>query len=208
MSSDVSTGQEYVREQEGFEKQEGFMRRLILQTGVSIDGYVAALDRSHPWSDGREDVAVKRWVLDSVWAAGAHLMGRVTYEEMAGTWPTSASEYARPMNEIPKVVFSKTLQHADWPETRIARGDLSEEIGRLKREPGNDLIAYGGATFDQALTRLGLVDEYRLMIQPAALGAGLLLFKDLPAPLHLELVEATTYAAGAARSGYQARSAP
>jgi dihydrofolate reductase len=119
MSSDVSTGQEDTRE------QEGFMRRLILQTSVSIDGYVAALDGSHPWGDGREDEAVKRWILDSVWAAGAHLMGRVTYQEMAAFWPTSTSEYARPMNEIPKVVFSKTLQHADWSETRIARGDLA-----------------------------------------------------------------------------------
>ncbi len=178
------------------------MRRLILQTGVSIDGYVAALDGSHPWGDGSEDEAVKRWILDSVWAAGAHLMGRVTYEEMAAFWPTSTSEYARPMNEIPKVVFSKTLQHADWPETRIAR-DLGEEIARLKREPGNDLIAYGGATFDQSLSRLALVDEYRLMIQPAALGAGLPLFKDLPAPLHLELVEATTYATGLAIHVYR-----
>jgi dihydrofolate reductase len=136
------------------------MCRLILQTSVSIDGYVAALDGSHPWSEGsEEDEAFKRWILDSVWAAGAHLMGRVTYEEMAAFWPTSTSEYAPPMNEIPKVVFSKTLQHADWPETPIASGDLSEEIGRLKREPGNDLIAYGGATFDQALSRLGLVDD-------------------------------------------------
>jgi dihydrofolate reductase len=184
------------------------MRRLILQTGVSIDGYVAALDRSHPWGVEREDEGVKRWILDSVWAAGAHLMGRVTYEEMAAFWPTSTSEYARPMNEIPKVVFSKTLQHADWPETRIARGDLSEEIGRLKREPGNDLIAYGGATFDQALSRLGLVDEYRLMVQPAALGGGLPLFKDLPAPLHLELVEATTYPTGVAIHVYRPRSTP
>ena len=184
------------------------MRRLILQTSVSIDGYVAALDGSHPWSEGsEEDEAFKRWILDSVWAAGAHLMGRVTYEEMAAFWPTSTSEYARPMNEIPKVVFSKTLQHADWPETRIARGDLSEEIGRLKREPGNDLIAYGGATFDQALSRLGLVDEYRLMVQPAALGAGLPLFKDLPAPLHLELVEATTYASGVAIHGLRKEAA-
>src|SRR4051812_32735280 len=166
------------------------MRRLILQTGVSIDGYVAALDRSHPWSDGREDEGVKRWILDSVWAAGAHLMGRVTYEEMAAFWPTSTSDYARPMNEIPKVVFSKTLQHADWPETRIARGELSEEMGRRKREPGNDRIANGGAAFGQPLSRLGLLDGYRLMIQPAALGDGLPLFKALPAPLHLELVEA------------------
>jgi dihydrofolate reductase len=182
------------------------MRRLILQTGISIDGYVAALDHSHPWGVEEEDESIERWVLDSVWAAGAHLMGRVTYEEMAAHWPTSTSEYARPMNEIPKVVFSKTLQHADWPETRIARGDLADEIGRLKREPGNDLIAYGGATLDQALSRLGLVDEYRLMIQPAALGGGLPLFKDLAAPLHLELVEATTYPTGVAIHVYRSRS--
>src|SRR5436309_7246523 len=104
MSSDVSTGQKDTRE------EEVPMRRLILQTSVSIDGYVAALDGSHPWGEGSEDEAFKRWILDSVWAAGAHLMGRVTYEEMAAFWPTSTSEYAR-----------------------------------LKHEPGNDLIAYGGA---------------------------------------------------------------
>ena len=182
------------------------MRRLILQTGVSIDGYVAALDGSHPWGYANPDEGTKRWILDSVYGAGAHLMGRVTYEEMAAHWPTSKSEYAQPMNEIPKVVFSKTLQHADWPETRIARGDLGEEIGCLKREPGNDLIAYGGATFAQALSRLGLVDEYRLMIQPAALGVGLPLFKGLAAPLHLELIEATTYATGVAIHVYRPRS--
>jgi dihydrofolate reductase len=182
------------------------MRRLILQTGLSIDGYVAALDGSHPWG-ATDDDAVKRWILDSVWGAGAHLMGRVTYEEMAGFWPTSTSDYARPMNEIPKVVFSRTLTHADWHETRIAGGDLREEIERLKREPGNDLIAYGGATLDQALTQLGLVDEYRLMIQPAALGAGLPLFRDLPAPLQLDLVEATTYPTGLAIHVYRPRPA-
>jgi len=132
-------------------------------------------------------------------------MGRVTYEEMASYWPTSTSEFAAPMNEIPKVVFSKTLTRADWPETRIASGDLGDEIGRLKREPGNDPIAYGGARFDQALSRLGLVDEYRLMIAPAALGAGLLLFADLAAPLHLELVEATTYSTGVAVHVYRPR---
>jgi dihydrofolate reductase len=179
------------------------VRRLILQTSVSIDGYVAALDGSHPWQEAGGDDAVTRWILDSVSSAGAHLMGRVTYEEMASFWPTSTHEFARPMNEIPKVVFSKTLRTADWPETRIASGDLLEEIERLKSEPGNDLIAYGGATLDQALSRLGLVDEYRLMIQPAALGAGLPLFEALPGPLHLELVEAATYSGGLAIHVYR-----
>ena len=182
------------------------MRRLILQTSMSIDGYVAALDGSHPWNEGGGgDEAVTRWILDSVEAAGAHLMGRVTYEEMSSAWPNSTSVFARPMNAIPKVVFSKTLERADWAETTIARGDLAEEIARLKREPGGDLIAYGGATLDQGLSRLGLVDEYRLMIRPAALGAGLALFSDLPAPLHLDLVEATTYASGLAIHVYRPR---
>ena len=183
------------------------MRRLILQTSLSVDGYVAALDGSHPWSEGGDgDEDVKRWILDSVWAAGAHLMGRVTYEEMASVWPTSDSDFAVPMNEIPKVVFSKTLERAEWPETRIADGDLQEEIEQLKREPGGDLIAYGGARLDQALSRLGLIDEYRLMIQPAALGAGLPLFKDLPAPLHLDLVDAKTYPSGLAIHIFRPRS--
>ena len=182
------------------------MRRLILQTSLSIDGYVAALDGSHPWSEGGNgDENVKRWILDSVWAAGAHLMGRVTYQEMASVWPTSDSDFAAPMNEIPKVVFSKTLERAEWPETRIASGDLRTEIEQLKREPGGDLIAYGGAQLDQALSRLGLVDEYRLMIQPAALGIGLPLFKSLPAPLHLDLVDARTYPSGLAIHVYRPR---
>ena len=168
---------------------------------------MAALDRSHPWSEGGNgDENVKRWILDSVSAAGAHLMGRVTYEEMASVWPTSDSDFARPMNEIPKVVFSKTLERGEWPETRIARGDLRDEIEKLKLESGADLIAYGGARLDQALSRLGLVDEYRLMIQPAALGAGLPLFKDLQAPLHLDLVDATTYPSGLAIHVYRPRS--
>jgi dihydrofolate reductase len=127
---------------------------------------------------------------------------------MAAFWPTSKSENAHSMNEIPKIVFSKTLQHADWPETQVARGDLSEEIKRLKQEPGKDLIAHGGAAFAQALSRLGLIDEYRLVLQPAALGAGLPLFKDLAAPLHLELVEATTDSKGVAIHVYRPRAIP
>lgn len=181
------------------------MRRLILQMGVSIDGFVAALDGTHPWGVEREDDATKRLKLEWVHNAGAHLMGRVTYGDMAAFWPTSTSDYAAPMNDIPKVVFSKTLQSAGWGDTRIASGDLTEEITQLKREPGKDLIAYGGARFAQALSRRRLIDEYRLVIQPAALGGGRPLFKDLPEPLHLELIDAHTYPTGAAIHVYRPR---
>lgn len=130
-------------------------------------------------------------------------MGRATYEEMAAFWPSADSTYAPVMNEIPKVVFSKTIKRAEWPESRIARGDLAAEIAGLKREPGGELVAYGGAALAQSLARLGLVDEYRLVLHPVALGHGLPLFKDLPAPLHLHLIEARAFATGAAIHVYR-----
>jgi dihydrofolate reductase len=172
------------------------MSNLILQMGISLDGIVAA-----PSGDGLTPIMEGAWTLPPedrelkrtkiAWAreAGAHLMGRVTYEEMAGYWPTSTSEYAAPMNEVPKVVFSTTLERADWPESRIAAGDLADEIDGLKRESDKDLIAWGGARFGQALARSGLVDEYRLVTHPVAVGEGERLFKDLAQPVRLRLVE-------------------
>ena len=142
---------------------------------------------------------------DSVGGAGAHLMGRQTYEDMATVWPESSSDYARAMNEIPKVVFSKTLKRAEWPESHIAAGELADEIARLKAEEGGYLLAHGGAKFARALSRERLVDEYRLVIHPAALGDGLALFNDLPSRLALELVEAHTYSTGAAIHVYRPR---
>lgn len=120
-------------------------------------------------------------------------MGRVTYEQMASAWPTSSDAYAAPMNDLPKVVFSKTLERADWHPSQIARGELAEEIGRLKAEPGNDLVAWGGGAFAQSLARADLIDEYRLVIHPIAIGGGLRIFENLPETLTLELVEERTF---------------
>lgn len=175
-------------------------RRLVLQMGVSLDGFVAIPrgDGSVPVMEGEwglppEDPELTKLKLAWVSDAGAHLMGRVTYEGMAAFWPSSTHPYAAPMNEIPKIVFSNTLDQADWGDTRIVRGDFAEEIARLKREPGKDLLAHGGATFVQSLARNELIDEYRLITHPVAVGAGLPLFKDLPAPLRLELVDTTAF---------------
>jgi dihydrofolate reductase len=175
------------------------MRKLVLQMGVSLDGLVARPGKfgTGDWGVPPEDPALKARKLDWFRDAGLHLMGRTTYEEMAGFWPTSDDEYAAPMNDIPKVVFSKTLTRADWPRSTIASGDLADEVNALKREPGKDMIAWGGAAFAQSLSRLGLVDEYRLVIQPVALGDGLPLFAGLPKPLGLDLIEARGYADGA-----------
>jgi dihydrofolate reductase len=181
------------------------MRKLVLSMSVSLDGLVARTGRfgAGGWGLPPEDPALKERKLEWMHDVGLHLMGRNTYEEMAGFWPVSDDPYAAPMNEIPKVVFSRTLERADWADSQIARGELAEEIAELKREPGKDMLAWGGAAFAQSLSRLGLVDEYRLILQPVALGHGLPLFKDLTAPLRLELLDAQTYPTGAALHIYR-----
>jgi dihydrofolate reductase len=177
--------------------------KLVLMMGISLDGFVAVPsgDGLTPVMEGgglpAEDPNLTKTKIDWIWQAGAHLMGRNTYEEMAGHWPTSTHDYAAPMNEIPKVVFSKSLERADWPESRLARGDLAEEIAKLKRESDKDLIAWGGASFAQSLAREGLVDEYRLTTHPVAVAKGEPLFKDLRAPVRLKLVETKTFTSAA-----------
>jgi dihydrofolate reductase len=179
------------------------LREVIVQMSVSLDGHVAAPAGFEDHRHGPEDPELKKVKLDWVRAAGTHVMGRVTYEEMAATWPFSTDDYAAPMNDVPKVVFSNTLERADWNESRVARGDLADEIMSLRGDPGGDIIAHGGASFVQALSRARLVDEYRLVIDPVAFGGGLPLFKDLPAPIALRLVQATTYETGAALHVYR-----
>ena len=112
------------------------MSKLVLSMGVSLDGLVARPARlaAGGWGLPPDDPSLKERKLGWMQDIGLHLMGRNTYDEMAGFWPTSDDPYAAPMNEIPKVVFSRTLEHAGWPDSRIARGALADEIAALKRE--------------------------------------------------------------------------
>src|SRR4051812_15147934 len=174
------------------------MRKLILGFYVSLDG------KSADGDNGIRDVMMsiddpeqEKYFVGRLWEAGAFLMGRNTYEIMAGYWPNSDHPSAKAMNEIPKVVFSRTLKTADdWPETRIASGDTAEEIAKLKAEPGKDLVAAGGTEFMHSLIKLGVVDEYRLWVLPAATGKGAPLFPELGHPLNLRLVKSTTFPSG------------
>jgi dihydrofolate reductase len=166
------------------------------QQRVTLDGYVAGSGSEGGWGLPAEHAEVRAWKVASLGQVGTHIMGRVTYEQMASHWPNATGEYAEFMNKLPKVVFSKTLPAAGWAGSRIARGDLTEEIAALKNESGGEVMAHGGAAFVQALSRFGLIDEYRLVILPVALGSGLPLFKDLAKPLRVDLAEAKNFPDG------------
>jgi dihydrofolate reductase len=170
------------------------MRDVTLIMTASIDGFVNA-PTGHA-GGLPEPEELERWKLDRIRRAGAHIMGRVSYEQMASVWPTATGDYAAPMNEIPKVVFSKTLTEATWPESTIANGNLEDEINALRNQPGGEIIAWGGARFAQALSRAQLINKYVIITQPVAYGGGAAMFADLPDALHLHLLASTTYASG------------
>jgi len=160
------------------------MRNLVINVAaLSLDGYICEDDTDfsrrfgpHATPPAPDDAESDGMALDYIRHAGVHIMGRVTYEGWASFWPASTLPAAAVLNDTPKVVFSKTLTEAGWPETRIASGELAEEIAKLKAEDGGEIIAHGGASFLQSLVRTGLVDEYRLAIWPVAAGAGTPLF--------------------------------
>jgi dihydrofolate reductase len=167
---------------------------LVLKMSVSLDGYVAPADGSSDWIAAGRSADGLSWTVETVSNASAHLMGAATYAAWAGYWPGASGPFAKPMNEIPKVVFSNSLASAGWGETTIVAGDLAEAVTRLKQDrPDGYLLAHGGARFARSLVETGLIDEYRLMIHPVVLGAGERLFR---APLSIEPVSTTVFSGG------------
>ncbi|HEX8975615.1 MAG TPA: dihydrofolate reductase family protein [Solirubrobacteraceae bacterium] len=179
------------------------MASLVLKMSVSLDGYVASVDGSADWKAAGRSHDSTSWVLETISNARAHLVGASTYAEWADYWPDASGPFAKAMNEIPKVVFSSSLTSAEWGETEIAAGDLTEAITRLKRErPDGYVLAQGGARFARSLVQTGLIDEYRLVVHPVVLGAGVRLFS---APHTIESHNTTAFSSGAVAHVFAAR---
>ena len=182
------------------------MRKVVLQEFVSTDGLVAGPNDSVDFipastqgdaTFGREQIAL----MDRI---DTLLLGRVTYGMFAGFWPNvtegAEKEFADKFNAVPKVVFSKTLEHAPWgkwKEGRIVSGSAVEEVAKLKKQSGKGMLISGSITIAQALIAEGMVDEYRLVLCPIALGNGRPLFRDKTGSVPMKLLNATTLDRGA-----------
>jgi dihydrofolate reductase len=188
------------------------MRKLIVTTWVTLDGFIAGPNNEMEWVAASFDEAMGKYEDDIVSAADTLVLGRVTYQSFAGSWPhvpanPSASEgekaYARKLNSMRKIVFSRTLDKVEWNNSTLHREIVPEDIVRLKREPGKDILIYGSASIVSSLTNLGLIDEYQLLVHPVVLGQGKPLFKDVANNVTLTLIGTKTHPSGVVLLTYQ-----
>jgi dihydrofolate reductase len=204
------------------------MRKLVLKMNMSLDGFVGSADGSLDWMFRSMSPAGKAWTVEKISGAGLHIMGSRTFQDMIAWWPTATDEFAAPMNEIPKAVFSrsgdlgtstqalrdatrlsgdargKLSPHAHtWTEAEVIGGDLKAGIERLKKQDGKFILAHGGASFARSLIATRLIDEYQILIFPTALGKGLPIFSGLEGSLPLELTEHETFPSGVAAHVYR-----
>ncbi len=184
------------------------MRRIILWMSVSVDGFIEGPNRELDWH--LVDDELHTHFNDQLRTMGAFLNGRITYDLMARFWPTAdrnpsstapMAEFARIWRAMPKIVFSRTLEHAGW-NTTILRDVIPADIRQLQEQPGGDL-ALGGADLAASFIRHDLIDEYRLFIHPVVIGRGKPLFQPSDARRPFRLVETRTFGNGVVLLRYE-----
>jgi dihydrofolate reductase len=186
------------------------MGRIVVTEFVSLDGVVEAPGggesfRHGGWSfefDRGEEG--NRFKLDETLASDALLLGRVTYEGFAASWPSREGEFADKFNSMPKYVVSSTLEQPEWSNTTVLRGGIAEEVARLKQEHDGDVVVHGSPSLVQALVEQDLVDELRLMVFPVVLGSGKRLWGETGEKRPLRLVDSKVVGDGVAIFVYAA----
>lgn len=186
------------------------MRKLKLQVQVTVDGYMAGPNGEMDWVAVSWTEDLNKYVQELTDSADTIVLGRKLAEGFIPYWAGVAADPANPevasgkqFTDTPKVVFTKTLDKSEWGNTVLAKGDLVDEITTLKKQDGKDLIVYGGATFVSALLKHGLVDELHLFINPAAIGKGKTIFKEVDGKQNLRLVKAIAFDCGIVVLNYE-----
>lgn len=186
------------------------MRKIITTTWISLDGFIAGPNGEMDWVMVEEEMG--KYEGNIVNSADTLLMGRVTYQSFAGSWPhvpdnpavsPEEKEYARKLNAMRKIVFSKSLPAAEWNNSTLLREIVPEEITKLKHEPGRDILIYGSASLVRTLTNYGLIDEYQILVHPVILGGGKPLFQDILQRQKLHLVKTQSFPSGVIGLYYQ-----
>jgi dihydrofolate reductase len=176
------------------------MRKLAVFNNVTLDGYFVTMNGDMSWAH-KQDAEWNAFVQGNASGGGELLFGRITYEMMASYWPTPHAienfpVVAEGMNNLPKVVFSRTMDKASWSNTKLVKGDLAAEVRKMKKEPGKDMVILGSGSIVSQLAQQGLIDEYQVAVNPIVLGKGRTMFDGIKDKLTLKLTKTRPFANG------------
>jgi dihydrofolate reductase len=183
------------------------MRSLIVFNHVSLDGYFVDKKGDMRWAH-KQDPEWNEFVAGNARGGGVLLFGRVTYEMMASYWPTPMAAQNSPavaerMNNLQKVVFSRTLDKVSWKNTKLVKGDLATEVRKMKHESGEGLVIMGSGTIVSQLAQEGLIDEFQIVVCPIVIGSGRTLFDGITEKLNLKLTKSRTFGNGNVYTCYE-----
>ncbi len=178
------------------------MRKVILSMQMTLDGFIEGLGGGTDWSWHVWDEEMEKYADELIDSADVLLFGRVAYQLLADYWQAATGEFAEKMNRIPKIVFSGTLRKTDW-NARLVKENIAEEISKAKQQSGKDLVLLAGADIASTFMKLGLIDEYRIIVNPVVLGSGKPLFKDIRGRMNLKLSKTKTFKCGNLMLYYQ-----
>jgi dihydrofolate reductase len=185
------------------------MQKLIVFNNITLDGYFTGANGDFSWAQsGTDDTELNAFVTDNAGGGGQLIFGRITYELMASFWPTPHAIKAFPkvalgMNSMQKTVFSNTLDHSSWNNTRFVKGDIVSEVRRMKAESGKGITILGSGTIVSQLAPEALIDEYQFMVNPVVIGKGRTMFEGIKQKLNLRLTKSRMFNNGIALLCYQ-----
>jgi dihydrofolate reductase len=177
---------------------------------TSLDGFVAGPTGEMDWINVDQDIFQD--VTDLLTTVDTAIYGRVTYQGMESYWPTVPSnpdsteldiQHAHWVENVHKIVFSKSLEKVEWNNTRLINDNIAEEVAKLKQQPGMNMMIFGSPSLTHTFMQLGLIDEYRINVNPIVLGSGIPLFTDVKESTNLKLLKAKTFASGVVGLHYQ-----
>ncbi len=175
------------------------MRKVFLFNLITLNGFFEGPDQDINWH--HVDEQFNEFAVNQLHEIGTLLFGRVTYHLMASYWPTEFAKADDPivaglMNDMPKVIFSKTLDKAEWRNSRLVKGDPAAEVSKLRQQSGKDIAIFGSSNLAVTLAEHDLIDEYRVIVNPVFLGEGTPLLKGIKNKIELKLLQARTFESG------------
>ncbi|HEX9387810.1 MAG TPA: dihydrofolate reductase family protein [Anaerolineales bacterium] len=175
------------------------MRKVFLFNMTTLNGFFEGPNQDISWHNVDEEF--NEFAIDQLNEIGTLLFGRITYQVMESYWPTEIAINNDPvvaglMNSLPKIVFSRTLDQAEWDNSRLVKENVAEEVLKLKAQPGKDIAIFGSSDLAVTLAESGLIDEYRIILNPVFLGNGTPLLKGIKEKVNLKLLRARTFKSG------------